>query len=232
MTGFGAERREARLAANYDGVPILSDAMYNLVLGGMVLYGLIVSMVLSVALMPSVEVLYELYPVIIIAYFVLGIAGVCMSGFSSNPVISFIGYNMLVVPIGVVLAVPLSQYVGAGFEIVIQALAFTAVITVCMIILSVLNPVFFLGLGGILLPILTGLVISGVVCLVLRWSIMWQGWIAVVLFSCYIGYDFQRSQQFEHTLDNAVDCALDIYLDIINLFLRILQILGNSKRRD
>ena len=47
------------------------------------------------------------------------------------------------------------------------------------------------------------------------------------LFSLYIGYDFYRSQQFAKTVDNAVDCALDIYLDIVNLFLALLRIFGN-----
>ena len=54
-------------------------------------------------------------------------------------------------------------------------------------------------------------------------------WIAAGLFSLYIGYDIYRSQQFAKTVDNAVDCALDIYLDVANLFIRLLQILGHRK---
>ena len=52
-------------------------------------------------------------------------------------------------------------------------------------------------------------------------------WIGAVVFSVYIAYDFHRAQAFPKTLDNAVDSALDIYLDIINLFLKILRILGS-----
>ena len=50
------------------------------------------------------------------------------------------------------------------------------------------------------------------------------------IFSLYIGYDYQRAQFYPPTVDNAVDCALDIYLDIINLFLDILRILARSSR--
>ena len=57
-------------------------------------------------------------------------------------------------------------------------------------------------------------------------------WIAAGLFSLYIGYDIYRSQNYPKTLDNAVDSALDIYMDIANLFVRVLQILGNSRRRN
>ena len=52
------------------------------------------------------------------------------------------------------------------------------------------------------------------------------------IFALYIGFDIYRSQQFEKTVDNAVDCALDIYLDIANLFIRLLSIIAKSKRRD
>ena len=55
-------------------------------------------------------------------------------------------------------------------------------------------------------------------------------WIAAGLFSLYIGFDLYRSQQFPKTLDNAVDCALDIYLDIANLFIRLLRVM--SRRRN
>ncbi|MCR5192464.1 MAG: Bax inhibitor-1 family protein, partial [Bacteroidales bacterium] len=49
------------------------------------------------------------------------------------------------------------------------------------------------------------------------------------LFSGYIGYDVAKSQAYPKTLDNAVDSALDIYLDIINLFIRLLSILGRRE---
>lgn len=231
MAGFGESRREARLNADYEGIEILSDTMYNLLLGGVVLYGLGLSLVLSLMLRPYAENLQYYAGFILIGYFVLAFAGIMLSGYSSNPIVSFVGYNMLVVPIGVVLSLVLAEYTAFEMDIVAQALLYTVIITACMTGLSVLNPSFFLGLGGILFSVLSGLLISGVVCFFMGWSTAWQAWIAVILFSFYIGYDFQRSQQFEKTVDNAVDCALDIYLDVINLFLRILQILGNSKRR-
>ena len=60
-------------------------------------------------------------------------------------------------------------------------------------------------------------------------------WIGAIVFSVYIAYDFHRSQMYPKTLDNAVDSALDIYLDVINLFLKVLRILakakGGSRRR-
>ena len=53
-------------------------------------------------------------------------------------------------------------------------------------------------------------------------------WIVAGVFSLYIGFDVWRSQQFPKTVDNAVDCALDIYLDLANLFIRLLSILARK----
>ena len=48
----------------------------------------------------------------------------------------------------------------------------------------------------------------------------------VVIFSGYIGYDWARANMIPKTLDNAIDSAASLYIDIINLFIRILQILS------
>ena len=54
---------------------------------------------------------------------------------------------------------------------------------------------------------------------------------AVALIFCgYIGLDWCRAQQYPKTLDNAIDSAADIYLDIVNLFIRILSITGKRSK--
>ena len=51
-----------------------------------------------------------------------------------------------------------------------------------------------------------------------------------MIFCGYIGLDWNRAQMYPKTVDNAIDSAADIYLDVVNLFVRILSITG--KRRD
>lgn len=53
-------------------------------------------------------------------------------------------------------------------------------------------------------------------------------WIVVLIFCGYIGYDWGRANQIPKTIDNAIDSAAALYMDIINLFLRILRILGRK----
>ncbi len=239
MASFTQTRRAERMIYNPEDT-LLDDRTYNMALGGSVMYGLILNIVICLTLGNRLTVMVYDNPLIalylIIGYVVCSIVGVLMSSKSKSPVISFIGYNLVAVPIGLVLSLTINAYVqgGAG-DIVIQAIVYTAVITGCMIVLSIAFPNFFSGLGKLLLGCLIGLIIAGLLSMFLfpgAYNII--TWAGAVIFALYIGYDYWRAQQFPKTLDNAIDCSLDIYLDIINLFIRILRILGSkggSRRR-
>ena len=219
---------------------ILDDRTYNMALGGSVMYGLILNIVICITLGSRLTVAVYKDPLIaiylFIGYIVCSIVGVMMSSKSKSPVISFIGYNLVAVPIGLVLSLTVNAYVASGAgDIVVQAIVYTAIISGCMIVLSIAFPNFFSGIGKLLLGCLIGLIIAGLVSIFIfpgAYNII--TWVGAVVFALYIGYDYWRAQQFPKTLDNAIDCSLDIYLDIINLFIRILRILGSkggSRRR-
>ena len=219
---------------------ILDDRTYNMALGGSVMYGLILNIVMCLTLGKTLTDTMEANPIyaiyLFVGYIVCSIVGVLMSSKSKSPVISFIGYNLVAVPIGLVLSLTVNAYVASGAgDIVVQAIVYTAIISGCMIVLSIAFPNFFSGIGKLLLGCLIGLIIAGLVSIFLfpgAYNII--TWVGAVVFALYIGYDYWRAQQFPKTLDNAIDCSLDIYLDIINLFIRILRILGSkggSRRR-
>ena len=170
--------------------------------------------------------------ILLIGYAVLAIAGTFIAHKSTSPAISFLGYNLIVVPVGLLVSVTVSGYLSAGMDqVVFQAIVITAITTFVMIALSCAFPAFFQGLGKILLCALIGLVVAELIALLIfRSSHDIFAWIGAALFSLYIGYDYSKAQMYPKTLDNAVDCAVDLYLDIINLFLRILRILGSNSR--
>ena len=162
-------------------------------------------------------------------YFALAGGGIFLSRASSNPWLSFLGYNMVVLPFGLVISALVTAYGGIQSSIVGLAFLYTMVITLGMTGAALAFPELFSKLGGALLGVLIGLVICELFLLILGISQNVSDWIAAGLFSLYIGFDVYRSQQFAKTLDNAVDCALDIYLDLANLFIRILSILARKK---
>lgn len=226
MSSFAANRREERLNAVYSVSELITEQKYNIVLCGAVLWGLIINFILCI----TVGNVYEyINPIpFFIGYFVLVIAGSLIASKSDNAMVSFIGYNMIVLPIGLVVSTVVELYGGVQSTVVAEAFLITMCVTAVMALFAVTKPDWVATIGGILFPCLIGLIIAEVVVLLLGYNNNIFSWIGAALFSLYIAYDIYRSQQFTKTVDNAVDCAVDIYLDITNLFLRILRIVANS----
>jgi FtsH-binding integral membrane protein len=88
-------------------------------------------------------------------------------------------------------------------------------------------PQFFLSIGRTLFIalILALLVQVGMMLMGVYKPGLFDG-IFVVIFSGYIGYDWARANQIPRTFDNAVDSAASLYLDIINLFIRLVSIMN------
>ena len=167
------------------------------------------------------------YTWVLIGYFVFALAGVFISAKSTNPWISFLGYNLLVMPIGVVLCLMLP---GIPVAIVTKALLLTGLVTATMTLLGLVRPQLFLGLGRtLLIALVVGILAELVATFLFHYTGSVFDWLFVILFSGYIGYDVVKSQMYPKTVDNAVDCALDIYLDIINIFIRLLALLSRKE---
>ena len=226
--GLISDRQEKRMGAT-DGTQ-LSVRTYNLVIGLITLYGILANVLICYVIKDKLN---DMNPILfIVGYFVLGISGILISSFSKNAGISFLGYNLVVLPVGAVVSMVVSTYVKSdSIGQVYQAIVYTAIITFVMIVLSIIFPNFFSRIGGFLFMCLIGLIIAEITALFLfpgTQNIF--SWLGAILFALYIGHDHWKAQQFPKTLDNAVDSALDLYLDIINLFLRVLSSKSSSSR--
>lgn len=217
-------RKEERLNSGIGDQ--ISARRYNAVMLLTLLWGFLVNAAMVEYLsIPVMRLFSGVSPLwIFVGYFVLAIAGIFISARSTNPWISFLGYNLLVLPIGVMLCFILP---GFPVEIVTKALLLTGIVTATMTLMGLIRPQIFLGLGRTLfIALLVGIVAELVATFLLHYAGSAFDWLFVILFSAYIGYDVARSQVYPKTIDNAVDCALDIYLDIINIFIRLLALLS------
>ena len=206
----------------------ISTSVYNLIMGGMILYGIIINIVMC---MTCTKLALSINPIVLfVGYLVLVIAGTFMVHRSRSTAIRFVGYNMIVVPMGLILSVVVQAYGGVSSAVVMQAFLYTGIITGIMILLSIAFPKFFSKIGGMLLGCLIGMIIAYIVVWLLHIDTIIIAYFGAVLFSLYIGYDVWRSQQVPHTVGNAVASACEIYVDIVNLFLRLLEILGHSSK--
>lgn len=157
---------------------------------------------------------------------VIPIVGIIISIKSDNPIISFIGYNMVCLPFGMILAPMLQQY---SPDIIRNAFGLTAVITFLMGMAGTLFPNVFSRIGSALFIALCCLVVVRILQIFIpELDLGIIDYLSAALFSLYIGYDMYRANTVAKTLDNAIDISVQLYLDIINLFLSILRIMGRK----
>ena len=205
----------------------ISIKSYNLILGCMLLYGFVMNAIMVLIARNFMTGLIESISWIgfLIAYIVCAIVGSIIAVRSHNPIWSFIGYNLIAVPIGALLTLCLPSYNSAN---ILLAIILAGAVTLIMIALSVIFPNFFSKLGPTLFfSLLIGLLVE-IVAAFLGYRGDLFNYLFIVLFSLYIGYDWHKAQSYPKTVDNAIDSAIDLYLDIINLFIRILDLLDRK----
>lgn len=156
--------------------------------------------------------------------------GIFMST-SDSAFISFMGFNLVIIPFGAILGPVLAQYEIMQPGIVSQAATLTGAVTAVMGVSGLLFPNFYKSIGGALFGALSALLIiliaSMFIPALMGFTII--HYLAAGLFALYIGFDMWRASEIPATLDNAIDVCISLYLDIINLFLWILRILGKNK---
>lgn len=224
-----------QVQSSYSNAERISDQKFNLILGGCLVWGFIINCILCTVFSDSILALaLNNYVVFLVMYFVLVIVGCLMVNKSDNPAVSFAGYNLIVIPIGMIISMSLSIYVAAGYANIIPvAFGITAVVTLSMMALSSIFPDFFASntMGRVLgATLLITIIIELILMFTGAASLGIIDYIVVLIFCGYIGYDWAKANMGEKTVDKAVDAAAMLYVDIANLFLRIMRILVRSQR--
>eukprot|EP00501_MAST-03F_sp_TOSAG23-6_P001357 GSMAST32.ASY1.ANO1.1409.1 assembled CDS len=124
-------------------------------------------------------------------------------------------------------------------DTVLVAVGITVLIVFCLTLFACQSKIDFTMHGGILFSCLICLMIFGFICAVFVPShkigllnTVYSS-LGALLFSCYLVYDIQLIMGGKHKYalspDEYVFAAINIYLDIINLFLYILSLLGDRR---
>jgi FtsH-binding integral membrane protein len=135
---------------------------------------------------------------------------------------------------GMTISTIIAAFAAAGAaDAIYQALALTGVLTVGLGMfawttkrnLSFLGPILFIGLLAVVVASIFSIFfatgpLSFIISLV-----------SVGLFSGFIVYDIQRIKFTEDTISAAILLTISLYLDILNLFLSLLRLLGGSDDR-
>lgn len=128
-------------------------------------------------------------------------------------------------------------YHALGYtHLVLQALAATAVIFLGLTTYVLYSGKDFSYIGGFLRTALWGLVVVGIGAWFFPWLVqgLMYGFVGALTFCGYILYDTWRIQKV-FGYDDYIAATVEIYLDVVNLFLYILKILmelnKNSKKK-
>lgn len=203
----------------------ISTRFYNFIIGAVLLYGFLMN-VFIVKTVPVASLLAINIWVFLIGYFASCLFGIYLFTKSDNPVVSFIGFNFVAVPFGLIVNIVTSQY---SPELVINAMQVTTVVTCIMMVMGTAYPKFFESIAsGLFWGLIAAIVAELVLMLVFKMHLTIMDWIVAAIFCGYIGYDWGKASALPKTVDNAVDSAAALYMDIINLFLRILSIMGKK----
>ena len=203
---MGTDEYRLERMQNYAGTAV-TERTYNLTIGLTLLWGVLINVVI---------------------YFIGTIGCSIIVHKSNSPAVSFAAFSGMAASMGLLLTFYVYLFTANS---VAYAFIATGLVTVMMIILSMLYPDFFKSLGRTLFISLIGcILVEFIGSLIFHLPLTIIDYVVALIFCGYIGLDWSRAQQFPKTLDNAVDSAADIYLDVVNLFIRILSITG--KRRD
>jgi len=170
---------------------------------------------------------------LVIGTLVASIAGIVIALKSDNPVFSFLGYMLLAIPYGLLLGPVVAMYTTAS---VFKILLVTTGMVVGLGVIGAVWPRSLESWGawlfGALLILLFGsliTVIAGAFGVPVQGAMRLWDWVGVGLFSAYVIFDLNRAMRVERTHDNAIDCAVAVYLDFANLFIRLLSLFGHRK---
>lgn len=207
----------------FRGAQELSHSSYNFYMGIALLWGFLLNWWM-VANIPSASIAGTSPWIILVGYLVSALAGSVIMAASQTPVWSFVGYNLIAAPIGIILVLILPGY---SSEVITQALQTTAVVTCAMMFLATVFPRFFLSIGSALFwGLLIALVAQLIMVFVFKAHLGVMDWIIAIIFCGYIGYDWAKASSRPKNLNNAVLSAGNLYLSIVNLFIKSLSIIN------
>ena len=200
-----------------------STPKYNMIMGLVLFWGFFVNWLIVAFVDPAMVLGVVNGFIVLIAYTASSSYGYYLFMSSENPRTSFIGYNLVVLPLGFSLNLVLHDIDPL---VLFYAFEISSLLTLLMMLFGYLFPSFFQKIYGVLVvSLLCVVIIEMIQIFVFGVHQEWLQWVMIGLFCAYIGYDWGIANQEPKTLDNAIDSAAMIYIDVITLFLRIIKLI-------
>lgn len=203
---------------------IISDRAFYLAIGGFLLFGFLINALEVIFLADFFAGWNPL--VFVIVYFVMALSGCIINLVSRNPALNFVGYCLVVLPLGAVLAIALPAY---SMQTVTSAFLVATFLALFMIIIALVYPKAFSSVFALLgLALLVALIYQIVAVFTGFGNNVVLDWVLVLVFSGYVGFDVSFARSRPRTMSNAISSACAIYMDLVYVFIKLVEILGRN----
>ncbi len=157
---------------------------------------------------------------------IVGLVAMSIGKGKQSVALSATGFGIFVLTFGATLAIALTRY---SLPTIYYAFAITACISSIFLILGVMFPGFFSRIGGVLMVSLIALVVAELIATIFfHVDQTVFDYLVVIVFCFFLGYDSYRMTADSPTVPNAIFYAADIFLDIVNILIRILSIMDRD----
>ena len=125
-------------------------------------------------------------------------------------------------------------FVVFRMDSIVFVFGITSLIFLIMAIVGKVTNIDLTKLGTILLMGLIAIILASIINIFIGSETFDLGItiIGIIIFTIYIAYDVQKVKYVAQTLEEdkaAIICAFELYLDFINLFIKLLRLFGKSK---
>lgn len=209
---------------------LISRRLYNAVLAGLVLLSFVVmgacsQMTSTLDFWLFVNRNPMMFTLLTLVGSIGGMVAMTIGRARESLTIGMIGYTLFTLTFGFTTSMVLSMY---SLETISIAFTATAGIMIVFGVAGLAFPRFFERVVGVCALGLFAVIAVELILMLLGVQQTATDLVVIVLFCGFIGYDVHRAATAVPTLTNAVWYAIELYLDIINVFLRLLSIFGRN----
>ena len=174
-----------------------------------------------------------LYIGFLLGCLVASIGGGALAHSNDDPMVSVIGGAICAGAMGLMVG-PFVALFTAGS--VIQAFVLAAGVVLVTGFIGALLPTDLSAWGAPLFGLLLGAIFiqfGGIIFSALGFNLQLVfgilDWAVLILFCAIMVYDLNMARRLSKTMDNAIDVAVNVFLNFANIFIRILSIMGQKK---
>ena len=209
----------------------LSRRAYNLVMGALVAFGFaVIAACAALASTPGfMMAVYQNYLLVMFGSLAVSIAGILVVGAGMKREgfgMALAGYALVVGSIGFTTGLILPFY---DLPSIANAFVGTAIVATLFTLLGAAYPQFFMRIQGVLFVSLLAVLVVALVGGLMGMAMGWLNYVIVLVFCGLIARDTYVAQQCEPTVKMAVLNAVNIWLDLVNVFIHILAIVGHRE---